>query len=220
MAINTDGCERPSTKGEAILELLTQKVRVVTELQAANTYFAGNARPNKAARETLRALEQKGLVVLSRSLLHPVLSLEAPLFVWKPGDTAPDTYELAWQIQKRWKATPTQTLMARATDRARTITGGTIGGRPQRRTEMLHDIHVTELYLTLCHTQPEVAQSWTHEDTLHEAGRFKTGDKIPDAVTLRDGLEVALDFGGRYKAEKLELIHTAMVKESMAYEIW
>ena len=190
-----------------LLHLLTQRVRVIGDDQ-----FAGIS--PRTVRSRMRRLEKQGLLTLRTVMTLPELPLKDPVFRWMPGDAPPNPERLAWTLSSRWTGQPHRVLVATSTLKARLELGGCLGGRPLRRTEVTHDLHVTALYLKLCCEKPEQALLWSHEDA--NGGARRPGDVVPDAMIG----ETALEFGGRYRAAKLRLIHRGHATARRPYELW
>ena len=88
------------------------------------------------------------------------------------------------------------------------------GARPVRATELSHDAHVTQIFLTHYFGASDV--SWTIEDQLDWSL-----DKRPDALVCHaGGTPVAIDFGGAYPAHKLVSAHKEYSHANLAYQIW
>jgi hypothetical protein len=83
-----------------------------------------------------------------------------------------------------------------------------------RRTEVSHDLHVTAIYLKLAREAPDLARKWIHEDALRATR--EAGQLIPDAMIG----DTAIEFGGRYRADKLRAIHRGHAIAGRPYEIW
>lgn len=190
-----------------ISHLLTNYVRVVGDV-----HFPGLGRAR--ARQSLRQLEAAGFATLRLVVVPGMLSLKTPLLKWQPGDPTPRFDRLAWLVASRWKGPPEKVLIASATAAARRALGGRFGGRPLRRTEVSHDLHVTSLFLNMVRDEPERAEQWVHED-CREASR-QIADVVPDAMIE----ETAIEFGGKYRAEKLRTIHRSHAIAGRAYELW
>jgi hypothetical protein len=191
----------------AALKLLTEHVRVLGAHQVPGL-------GPRSASALFKRLARRELLSLRMVMAPPELPLEAPVFSWKPGENPPHAERIAWQLTSRWTARPIRVLVATATPRAAAELGGTIGGRRLRRTEASHDLHVTALYLKLLAGDPERAALWRHEDSRPARGTLS--GLVADA---RIG-EVAIEFGGKYRAEKLKRIHRGHAGEGRAYEIW
>jgi hypothetical protein len=73
---------------------------------------------------------------------------------------------------------------------------------------------VTALFLKFVREAPERARYWIHEDANRET-RVR-GELVPDAIV---GL-TAIEFGGRYRADKLRAIHRGHAMAERPYEIW
>ena len=190
-----------------VLELLTSRVRVIAHYQ-----LRGHSRDS--ALRVFRRLRCRGAITVRQVVIHPELSLDEPLFRWMPGQCAPLFERLAWRLQSRWNLMPKATYVASATVQGRYETGGSIGGRPLRRTEVAHDVHVTALFLKLQSEAPTKAQKWVHEDILREGGQLN--GVIPDATIGT----TCIEFGGSYRAAKLRTMHRLYATDGRDYEIW
>lgn len=190
-----------------VLNLLTQRVRVLGDYQLSSL-------PRRETRRLFRRLLRRDLVSLRTIVMPPPLILSMPVILWRPGDPPPAFDRAAWQIRARWKSGRRVCTVASATAKAAAALGSGHGARPLRRTEVVHDLHVTALYLKLSNEFPERATQWIHEDDACRSGR--AGDLVPDALIGGH----ALEFGGAYCAAKLRAIHRGHAAIPRAYEIW
>jgi hypothetical protein len=155
----------------------------------------------------LRRLERRGLLKLEHAMVHPPLCLEEPLFEWQTETLEPDWERLAWMAQSRWNKDPVLSVIVSATAEAKKLTGGPIGGRPIRQTEISHDVTLAQLWLRFRKTEPIVAPSWIPEDAL---SGFEPNQKRPDALITVAGNEIVLELAGKaYSAKRLAAIHAA-----------
>ena len=118
-----------------------------------------------------------------------------------------------------WNKPPELTFVASATEKASEITGAEFPTRPPRDLELRHDIHVTQIFLTLCLAAPVAEAKWRHEDELVAQGEARNGQRIPDAIVETDPPQ-AVDFGGSYSAKKIAAIHAHYAAQRVAYSIW
>jgi hypothetical protein len=197
---------------EHTLELLATKVRAMTLEQIVIAPVT-----RLGARSALRRLERRGLIRRQIVMMEPILNLSRPVTTWSPGDRPPAFGEVSWRLRSRWRECPRRTMVYTATDLARDEHTESLGSRRLRPSEIRHDCHVAEVYRQLAHCRPELAANWVHEDAF--AGRFFSGDRIPDAA-IADGSLVAIDFGGSYRASKLLSLHRAMESQNIPYEVW
>ena len=193
---------RESTEG--LVRRFARAGRVFTDTQLA-TRYADSKRPLVAARKTVERAKQKQLVTTEWAVLHPILELDSPLAEWKVDAAAPNFERIGYAAQSRWKRQPLRTLVVTPT------VAGDGTGRTVRARELLHDIHVTELGL-------EFGDAFTHEDRFDEiTWRF---DFRPDGIVSVDGETIAVDFCGRYSAEKIARIHTNYSAAGVPYRLY
>lgn len=190
-----------------VIQLLTRHVRVL------GAHQLGGLDQRQAVR-FLKRLHALGMVSVRTVIVQPDLSLAAPLFCWEPGAAVPKFDRLAWQLASRWQGKPHKAFIAHATAETCYAVGSSFVGRAPRRTEVSHDLHVTAIYLKLVREDPKRARQWIHEDAINAPREF--GQLIPDATV---GV-TAIEFGGRYRADKLRAIHRGHAIAGRPYEIW
>ena len=188
--------------GFEVLEILTQKVRVLTDNQVSRVSFQHTKQPAVVSRQWLRRQEKAGMLSLHELMTHPEIDVSKPLLDFHPGSPTPDFDALAWQAQSRWTSVPKQTLVATATKKAKQLTAGPVGGRPIRAREATHDIHCSAVYLHFRQHQPELAKRWLPEDAVSHLD----GNKVPDAIITGDE-PIIVEFAGAYAAQKMRGIH-------------
>ncbi|MBC8356866.1 MAG: hypothetical protein H8E66_33255 [Planctomycetes bacterium] len=135
-------------RDEELLETLTLKVHLFTLLQAATAWWGTGPQAIRNARERLGKLSTAGLVERSQVNLFPMLSLNTPEVSWTPGGSMPQFGPIAYRFQKRWDAAMRLETVYIATRKAANQFGG-FGGKFKHRTQLTHDVHVTEIYLRL-----------------------------------------------------------------------
>ena len=190
-----------------VVQLLTQHVRVLGAHQLSGLNL-------RQASRLLKRLHALRMLSVRTVIVPPELPLAGPLFSWEPG-TAPPTFDrLAWQLASRWRGKPHRMLIAYATAETCYAVGSSFAGRAPRRTEVSHDLHVTAIYLKLVRENPERARLWIHEDAIRAPS--EVGQLIPDAMVG----DTAIEFGGRYRAEKLRAIHRGHAIAGRSYELW
>src|SRR4051794_16991877 len=160
------------------------KARVVSLGQVAVTWWGGRTTP--AARR-LRRLAAGGWLIGERLLARPLLTLEAPLFIWTPGEPPPDCGRLSYRAQSRWGRSAEPTLVWYAGPVAAARLGGHARGEVKNYCQVTHDLHVSELYLRLLRSGDPGAASWVGEDALPPG---LLGPCVPDAVLMRRGKPV------------------------------
>lgn len=199
-----------------ILAPLTCKVRVLTLEQIARTYFSSNKPNDKAARNLITELEIAGFLKNYSAMVHPEIKLKAPLCRYSPGDPTPDFGPIASMTRGRWKQAPVSTEIVYATQYAKEVFGGYLGGKKPRPSETRHDIHVAQIFLQLAKQDPTFSNAWISEEQLLEEREAKQG-RVPDVV-LRLENPVIIEFGGAYPRAKLEAFHDE--QKTQTYEIW
>jgi hypothetical protein len=195
-----------------ILSVLAGHVRVLSIRQIAHTWWAGQKNADQNATNRFRQLENRNYVKLHPFTLHPVLTNLAPLFEWKPGSPAINASRVSWLAQKRWNEAPIRTTVVTATEVSRRMLGASPGRRAIRSREVLHDLHVAELFLERFY--PQDVERWEHEDQLIANGWQH--DILPDAVVDHADGPIAIDFIGAYSANKLATMHQAYERLGIA----
>jgi hypothetical protein len=202
----------------AILDTLSNRVRVVTATQLARTWFGDSARAIDRVSLRMRGLEERGLVehfdVHARG---EVMAAEA-LVTWEPGDVAANFDAVSYQLVKRWTRPATLARLWIATEMGAAVVGGIRGRRP-RLSEVSHDISLTGLYLRQLQKDSVTAKTWLSEAHLRRAG-FGDHARLPDAMVERDGKATVIEFGGAYSGQKLREFHTFCSEEMLPYELW
>lgn len=204
-----------AAKREALLDLLTQRVRVASLAQLASYPFGGS---KDGVRKIVRRLQTADLVVTGAPLVRR-LWLSEPLVGWSPGKADPDFGALSWQAQRRWRALlPAPTPMMWATRRAVQLCGG-CGGTIRQPLQIEHDVHVTEIYLQTRSRQSAVAARWISEDLYR---RRQPGGKVPDAaiVGANGSIDCWIEFAGSYSAQRIRSFHRCCAREGVPYELW
>lgn len=203
-------------RDEAILETLTQRVRVLSVPQVARTWWPQSRAPERGAVARLRQLEAFGHVELFSLRAHPEIHLRRPLTAWQVGLPPPDFRRLASALQKRFLRPDVETLCIIATTEAGLAHAGS-GGRPPRDSEVTHDIHLAAVYLQMHNELPARARTWIAEAGLPK-GRFVN---VPDAV-VRDGIySTAIELGGAsYDHRRLAEFHQHCAEGGLGYELW
>jgi len=207
-----------TNRDEAILQALTNRVRVLSIGQVARTFWDGSVHPGTAAKRRLARLEDAGLIEPMMLMAHPELLLSDPVVRWRPGDASPDLGQASYRLKARWTKSPIPTAVVVASERGGNAAGG-IGGRRPRTSEGTHDLHVASVYLRLLRDSPSRARYWVSEGALARPMRG-CGNKLPDALIASPSERTVVEFGGAYPKRKLEGFHAFWAKEQMAYEIW
>jgi hypothetical protein len=200
-----------------VVWMLATVVRFLSATQVAARRFAHAQCPEILARQWLGRHSRAGWCELRTLMLHPLVPLPRPLLEFNGGDEEPNFAHLARAARGRWTEPPRPTLIATATRAAIKLYGGR-ASRPIRACEADHDHHVASLYLAHAQKSPELA--WTSEDELCRLGEHSDGESIPDALVIRNGVRTAIEFAGRYRADKLRLIHRTYASRYERYELW
>jgi len=200
------------------IRYLTHCVRCLSVRQVEKIEFA-HANPN-LTRTTrwLKRLGQRGLVQLQMLAAHPELELRGPLLDYHPGDPTPEFDSLAYRAQVRWQRPLVMTLIATATDSAKRLTGGTIGGRAIRLRELNHDLLLSSAFLSLHKHIPTLETYWRGEDAVYATNVHASGQKIPDAVITGPGPPVIVESAGAYGEKKLRAFHREF--NNQRYQLW
>jgi len=205
------------TAPKRLVELLTKRVRILSDRQTAVEFFWDAANPIRVARTAIGRLERDGLVETHTVMTHPEVILKGPVLDWRKGDPLPNFGHVSRKLQSRWTEPPVRTKIVWATARAKRMYGALGNPRRPRAKEITHDIHVAQVFFHLLKREPELAEHWIGEDELRAQGR--EGD-IPDAViALPDGGQITVDFGGAYDARKVRAIHQSYAQYGR-YQIW
>jgi len=208
-----------TTRDEQILEALVLKVRLLSLELVFRTWWTEGNSPAIHAYRRLTQLVNEGLLEQTKLLTEPLLDLTAPVFVWQPGQPAPDFQAVSYALQSRWTEPPRRTTVYVATTKAINQYGGTGSGGLKFRLQATHDLHVAVLYLKLLRTNQDAARAWVGEDLRPKAG-FQLKD--PDAVLeFQDGRpSLAIEFGGKYDAGRIQDFHEHCERFSVGYELW
>ena len=151
-------------------------------------------------------------------MARPELALDGPQVVWTVGQPVPNFDALAYQLRSRWSRSAENTEVVVATAQTGRLLGG-FGGRRPRPSEATHDLHMASIYLKLCHENAMLASTWLSEELLARQ-RPKRRGKVPDALVMRGGHPLIIEFGGAYAAPKLREFHDYCASQKWPYEIW
>jgi hypothetical protein len=206
-----------------ILEALTLKIRLLCVEQAAATWWPGVRSGVSQARARLDGLVAAGTLARHEVFCHPLLPLEAPVLVWRPGEPQPteDVFgAVAYRLKTRWPdEPPARTVVYTATPKLANRLGG-FNGRMRHRDQVTHDLHVTQLYLEFLRRDPEAARRWRGE----ELGKSEQGygEKLPDAVLVDDAGRpcLAIEFGGRYSKGRVRDFYLHCAGRGIGFDLW
>jgi hypothetical protein len=202
---------------QEILTGLTDKVRLLSQRQIADHWYAGDV-PN--ARRCLRRLAQQGLVCRQLLPAQSMPLLTAPLVNWRPADETPDFGSVAYRCQARWRGRALRpSVVWVATDKALGLYGGPRQGVSLKPLQVTHDLGVAQVWLHLHHAAPAWAEAWRGEDLLSHT---RAGEKCPDAFVVNAAEEVVLviEFGGRYDAARIAEFHHDCAQRALPYQLW
>ena len=205
-------------RDRALLDTLTQRVRVLSLAQVARTWFSGAAEPLRNAERRLRGLAARGLVERFVMSARPELVLLQPLFCWAPREPGPEFDRLAYRLEARWTAPAVPTRLIIASRAAGTWLGGFAGRRP-RRSEVSHDLTLAGLYLRRLAERPELRELWLSEARLRRLG-YGDDARLPDAMVRGHDTCTVVEVGGTYSARKLAAFHEFCADRDLRYELW
>lgn len=202
-----------------LLTMLLWKTRLTSLDQAIVHWWGQSKSVVRHGRRRIRLLADSGWIDARPVLARPLLELSAPLYEWRPTDVVPEFEHHAWQALSRWKLPARRMTVLAASQKARSTFGGT-GRRPLRNVcQFTHDLHVTAVYLRFLQVRPQDAAAWRGEDDI--PGK-RSGQVLPDAI-LVDAIGApyrAIEFGGRYSADRLQHFHEGCVRRNLPYEVW
>jgi hypothetical protein len=211
---------RIAKRDRDILTALTRRVRVLSLAQIGRTWFNDVGDPADAARRRIVQFAEEGLVTLTTAMAHPELPLEGPQFTWRPGDPDPEFGQLAYRLQSRWCRPVQPTTLVLAAKLANKRFGGYVGGRPPRRSEVTHDLHLAAVYLWFLEHRPALAKRWVSEHEQYALGGGRNA-RLPDAIVPHRHnrqKDLVIEFGGAYAKSKLQEFHEEL--NHLAYQIW
>lgn len=203
-----------------ILRFLSLRVRVAAHTQIARTWWPHVA---DAADVSRRRLDRLCSVELTQAqevtAMRPPL-LWQPLCTWAPGEVPPNLGRVAWLLRKRAGARCVGQIAYYATALAARRFAGARSGRIAQPFQVAHDLGVTEMYLAILRTRPELAQQWIDEDRLAPHRRHQ---KLPDAIIAVGPSappQLVLEYGGDYGKQRLLDFHEDNRERGLPYEIW
>ena len=211
---------RDVERNESILDALALRIHVLSLDQIARTWFGDQARAVAGVRRLMERLIKTGLAAVRREYSYPMLPLTGPILAWNPGQAEPDLGAIAYALQSRWPDAPSRVVeVYTSTPRLANRMGG-FDGRLRHRDQVTHDLHVSEIYLRLYQTDPDLACRWMGEE-LSKSGQ-EYGEKLPDAVIADEsGRPVrAIEFGGRYPKKRVQAFFEHCAQRNLAFELW
>lgn len=203
-----------------IVETLTWRVRIISSQHIERLAKACGANQSRS----IQRLIDNGYLTEVQSAA-PILSLDKPLYRWRPGDKDCDSFgQVCWKAKSRMMGDKVelaqQILMA--TKKAADAFGG-CGGKLRQPFQVAHDLgtasvfvaKVKQLKITNC-------DGWVGEDIIRRYYRDFRIRKIPDAAFLDRGqLQSVVDFVGRdYTKQTLTRFHLYWSRRQIPYELW
>lgn len=202
---------------QEILQVLANCVRAMSVKQVARGWWSESRWGLARARRSLRDLADADWLRIRRVLSRPIQSLGGPLVVWEPENPKPDFANLSRKLHRRAMTSAEMTTIVMATSKTTSLFGE--GSLPTiKLTQMTHDLHVAEVFLTYRDLGMPDGR-WVGEDRL---ARDWPIQQRPDAVLRgEDGvLSRAVEYGGDYKSQRLTELHDGISRAALSYEIW
>lgn len=203
-----------------ILRFLTLRVRIAELTQIARTWWPRAVDAPDIARRRLHELRTVDLVQSQQVMVLQSLALLHPLCQWSPGEPPPNFGRVAWLLHHRTTGRRVAQRVYLATTRAAHRFGGARSGRIAQPFQVAHDLGVTEMYLALLKTRPELALQWIDEDRL---APYRRRQKLPDAIIAVHPSalpQLVLEYGGDYGKRRLLDFHEDNRERGLPYEIW
>ena len=97
--------------------------------------------------------------------------------------------------------------------------GGGALGSVRNLCQTTHDLHVSQVFLFYRENRPDLASLWVGEDSVIPLNEH---EKRPDAVLLNEAKEIlrVVEFGGAYKADRVQAVHDFCWQRNLPYELW
>jgi hypothetical protein len=200
-----------------IIRVLTRCVTMMALCQIARIWWPESTTV-RAARQRLRRLVRRGLLLGDWINAHPLLPADRPLAVWHPGEEDPDFERLADVARRRWSQPAQPTPVYAASHAAAALLGSTARGLPAAE-HRDHDLRLAEVYVRYRLRHPRQAALWIGEHALPKAG-YQIKD--PDAFLIGPSGQVTrvIETAGRYRPEQLERFHEHCRECGLPYELW
>jgi hypothetical protein len=204
---------------EEILRLLCFAVRFFSLEQVARTWWSGQPREIRRARQRMRTLARNGWERPLTILARPLLKMDAPVFEWHLDGQDPDIAAVSRALRNRWKEPARDVEIFLATPRATAVMGGGALGSVRNLCQTTHDLHVSQVFLFYRENRPDQASLWVGEDSVIPLNEH---EKRPDAVLLNEAKEIlrVIEFGGAYKADRVQAVHDFCWQRNLPYELW
>jgi len=206
-------------RDEEIVTLLCFAVRFFSLEQVAQTWWSEHPREVRRARQRMLTLAGNDWVRPLTILARPLLEMTAPIFEWQLEGDGPDTAEVSRALRKRWKEPARDVEIFLATPRATAVMGGGALGSVRNLCQTTHDLHVSQVFLFYRKNRPDLATLWVGEDSVIPLNEH---EKRPDAVLLNETKEIlrVVEFGGAYKADRVQAVHDFCWQRNLPYELW
>ena len=203
-----------------ILTALSCSVRMMTLEQMSSHWWTTCRNPSKISERRLTTLLNQGLLATARVLAADLPTIDAPVASWFPGQVEPDLGSIAWQLQSRWKTQPKPVRVYLATTQTSNLLGGKACGRIKNQFHASHDLGVSQVYLRIRETRPQLIPFWVGEDQL---APYRKQQKLPDAIIANSTTatpKLVVEFGGAYDKERVTEFHRDCEQRAVPYEIW
>ena len=203
-------------RDQTLLRALVLRVRLFSQRQIIDHWFGDLSN----TRRRLSRLAQYDWLHRDVVLARPTPLLSAPLVSGKPGQSAPEATQVAWQCQNRWRKRPVrQCVVWIATDKTAQAMGGSRRGSLKHRTQATHDLGVAGVWLRFREISPLLAETWHSEDLM---AWMRRGEKLPDAFLLNPAgaVDWVIEFGGDYDAARVAAFHQDCAERNLPYQIW
>lgn len=205
-------------RDEQILTAITRKARMIAPVQAAQTWWPRQRFATQSAHRRLRHLAADRWVTEFQVLAQPLLELARPILTWEPGMGAPDFRALSSVLARRSQQPAQRVSVYVPTPSTLRFFGCSERPSIHNDCQVTHDLHVTQVYLRYLVVDRSAAERWHGEDLLEPVPHRSQ----PDALLLDDtGAPVrAIEFGGRYTADRLAKLHKDCALQNLPYEVW
>lgn len=205
----------------SIVSALTVRCRLMSlEQIAANWWPLATGSVHNVTR-SLNRLIDAGLLDEFEVDIEMLPQMTKPLASWRPGivdEAIFDPQKISHQLQSRWHGQSQRCRVYAPTALAAHLYGSLTHGLhdPLQAT---HDVHVAELYLLYRRRDPTLAEHWRGEGCFRKAG-FALKD--PDAFLVDSAFKptFAVEFGGKYPAERVAAFDDHCRTHALPYELW
>jgi hypothetical protein len=161
---------------------------------------------------------RRGLLLHEWINAHPLLTAEAPLAVWRPGQDDPNFQQVADIARRRWSRAAEPMPVYTASREAAGLLGSTARGLPAVD-HRDHDLRLAEVYVHYRRHYPRHAAQWIGEHALPKAGYLV---KDPDAFLIGPSGKAirVIESAGRYRPDQVERFHEHCRDCGLPYELW